>query len=110
MLPLIVPANDRSPVRSDAPRSVRSVGTTNRTVVVPITVVVRICLANSDSPIGADASGSVDSIGTSGCVARLREHERSKCNHDGEHRCAVSGEAQRGVFHFGCLRITGVGD
>ena len=94
---------------SDAPRSVGPVGTTNRTV-VPITVMVRICLANSHSPIGADASGSVDSIGTSGCVARLREHERSKCNHDGEHRCAVSGEAQRSVFHFGCLRITGVGD
>ena len=94
---------------SDAPRSVRSVGTTNRTVMVPITVVVRICLANSHGPIGADASGSVDSIGTSGCVARLREHKRSKCNHDGEHGCAVSGEAQRGVFHFGCLRIRGAG-
>ena len=95
---------------SDAPRSVGPVGATNRTVVVPVTVVVRICLANSHSPIGADASGSVDSIGTSGSVARLREHERSKCNHDGEHRCAVSGEAERSVCHFGCLRITRVGD
>jgi hypothetical protein len=79
-------------MRSDAPRSVGSVRTTNRTV-VPITVTVRICLANAHSPIGADASGSVDSIGTSGCVARLREHEGAKCNHDGEHRCAMSGEA-----------------
>ena len=70
---------------SDAPRSVGSVGTTNRTV-VPITVMVRICLANSYSPIGADASRSVDSIDTSGCVARLRKHERAKCNHDGDHR------------------------
>jgi hypothetical protein len=96
-------------VRSDAPRSVRSVGTTNRTVVVSITVVVRVWLANSHSPIGADASRSVDSIDTSGSVARLSEHERAKCNHDGEHRCVVSGEAQCSVFHFGCLRITGVG-
>ena len=95
---------------SDAPRSVGSVGTTNRTVVVSVTVVVRICLANSHSPIGADASGSVNSIDTSGCVARLSEHEGAKCNHDGEHRCAISGEAQLRVFHFGCLRITGVGD
>ena len=94
---------------SDAPRSVGSVGTTNRTV-VPITVMVRICLANSYSPIGADASRSIDAIDTGGCVARLGEHERAKCNHDGEHRCAVSGEAQHSVFHFGCLRITRVGD
>ena len=89
---------------SDAPRSVGSVGTTNRTV-VPITVMVRICLANSHSPIGADASGSVDSIGTSGCVARLGEHERAKCNHDGEHGCAILGKAQLSVFHFGYLSI-----
>ena len=51
---------------SDAPRSVGPVGATNRTVMVPVTVVVRICLANSHSPIGADASRSVDSIGTNG--------------------------------------------
>ena len=94
---------------SDAAGSVGSVGTTNR-MVVPITVMVRICLVNSHSPIGADASGSVDSIDTSGCVARLSEHECAKCNHDGEHRCAISGEAQRSVFHFGYLRIRGVGD
>ena len=92
---------------SDAPRSVGSVGTTNR-MVVPITVMVRICLANSHSP--TDASGSVDSIGTSGCMARLRKHERSKCNYDGEHHCAISGEAQRSVFHFGYLWVTGVVD
>ncbi len=84
---------------SDAPRSVGTVGTTNRTVVVPVTVVVRICLANSHSPIGADASGSVDSIDTGGCVARLGEHERAKCNHHGEHRCAILGKAQLSVFH-----------
>jgi hypothetical protein len=108
MLDLIWPPDDRSPMGSDAPRSVGTVRATNRTV-VPITVMVRICLANSHSPIGADASGSVDSIDTGGCVARLGEHERAKCNHDGEHRCAVSGEAQRSVFHFGC-RVTGVGD
>ena len=99
LLQLIWPADDRSPMRSDAPRSVRSVGTTNRTVVVPVAVVVRICLANSHSPIWADASGSVDSIDTSGCVARLGEHERAKCNHDGEHRCAILGKAQCKVFH-----------
>ena len=91
---------------SDAPRSVGPVGATNRTV-VPITVMVRICLANSHSPIGADASGSVDSIGTSGCVARLREHERSKCNHDGEHRCAISGEARHSIFHLGTFWLPG---
>ena len=101
MLPLIGPADDRSPMGSDAPRSVESVGATNRTV-VPITVTVRICLANSHRSVRADASGSVHAIGTSGCAARLREHERSKCKHDGEHRCAISGEAQRSVFHF-CL-------
>jgi hypothetical protein len=89
---------------SDAPRSVGSVRTTNRTV-VPITVMVRICLANAHGPIGADASGSVDSIGTSGCVARLREHERSKCNDDGEHRYAISGEAQHSVFHFNTFSV-----
>jgi hypothetical protein len=87
---------------SDAPRSVGAVGATNRTV-VPITITVRICLANSHRSIRADASGSVHAIGTSGCAARLREHERSKCNHDGEHRCAISGKAQRRVFHFGYL-------
>ena len=107
--PLIWPPNDRSPMGSGAPRSVGSVGTTNRTV-VPITVMVRICLANSHSPIGADASGSVDAIGTSGCMARLRKHERSKCNYDGEHHCAISSEAQRGVFHIGYLWVTGVVD
>ena len=87
---------------SDAPRSVGPVGATNRTV-IPVTVMVRIWLANSHSPMGADASRSVDSIGTSGCAARLGEHERAKCNHDGEHRCAISGEAQRSVFHYGHL-------
>src|ERR1700745_2286828 len=59
--------------------------------------------------MGADASRSVDSIDTSGCVARLSEHEGTKCNHDGEHRCAVSGEAQRSVFHFGCCGLQGGG-
>jgi hypothetical protein len=92
---------------SDAPRSVGSVGTTNR-MVVPMTVMVRICLVNSHSPIGADASGSVDSIDTGGCVARLGEHECAKCNHDGEHRCAILGKAQLSVFHFGYLPIRGV--
>jgi hypothetical protein len=106
--PLIWPPNDRSPMGSDAPRSVGSVGTTNR-MVVPITVMVRICLANSHSPIGADASGSVDSIGTSGCMARLRKHERSKCNYDGEHHCAISGEAQRSVFHLGTFGLQELG-
>jgi len=99
LLPLIWPPDDRSPMRSDAPRSVGAVGAANRTV-VPITVTVRICLANSHSPIGADASGSIDAIDTSGCLARLGEHEGAKCNHDGEHRRAVSGEPQRSVFHF----------
>jgi hypothetical protein len=89
-------------VGSDAPRSVGPVGAANRTVVA-ITVMVRICLVNSHSPIGADASGSVDAICTSGCMARLGEHERAKSNHDSEHRCAISGEAQRSVFHFGYL-------
>ena len=93
---------------SDAPRSVGPVGATNRTVVVPVTVVVRIRLANSHSPIGADASGSVDSIGTSGSVARLGEHERAKCNHDGEHRCAISGDARLSVFLFGYRLVQGV--
>ena len=102
LLPLIGPADDRSPMWSDAPRSVGSVGTTNR-MVVPMTVMVRICLVNSHSPIGTDASGSVDSIDTGGCVARLGEHERAKCNHDGEHRCAILGKAQHSVFHFGYL-------
>ena len=92
---------------SDAPRSVRSVGATNRTV-IPITVMVRICLVDSYSPIGADASGSIDAIDTGGCVARLSEHERAKCNHDGEHRCAIFGDAQHSVFHFGYLLVTGV--
>jgi hypothetical protein len=87
---------------SDASCSVGPVGATNRTV-VPITVMVRICLANSHSPIGADASGSVDSIGTSGCMARLGEHKRAKSNRDSEDRYAISGEAQRSVFHFGYL-------
>jgi hypothetical protein len=95
-------ADDRSPMGSDSPRSVGAVGATDRTV-VPIAVMVRVCLANSHSPIGADASGSIDAVGTSGCVARLGEHERSKCNHDGEHRCAISGKAQRSDFHFGYL-------
>jgi hypothetical protein len=106
LLPLIGPADDRSPMWSDAPRSVGSVGTTNR-MVVPMTVMVRICLVNSHSPIGTDASGSVDSIDTGGCVARLGEHERAKCNHDGEHRCAISGDAQHRSFHFGYLLVTG---
>ena len=106
LLQLIWPADDRSPMWSDAPGSVGSVGTTNR-MVVPITVMVRICLVNSHSPIGTDASGSVDSIGTSGCVARLSEHERGQRNHDGEHRCAISGDAQHRSFHFGYLLVTG---
>jgi hypothetical protein len=78
----------------------------NRTVVtitvmmVAVTVVVRICLVDSHSPIGADASRSIDAIDTGGRVARLSEHERAKCNHDGEHRCAISGDAQHSVFHF----------
>jgi hypothetical protein len=87
-------------MRSDAPGSVGAVGATNRTV-VPITVTMRIWFANSHSPIGADASGSVDSIDTSGCVARLGEHEGAKCNHNGEHRCAISGEARHSIFHLG---------
>ena len=99
LVPLIGPADDRSPMGSDAPRSVRPMGATNRPV-IPITVMVRIWLANGHSPIGADASGSVNSIGTSGCVDRLSEHKREKCNHDGEHRCAISDESQRSVFHF----------
>jgi hypothetical protein len=109
MLGLIWPADDRSPMGSNTPRSVRAMGAINRTV-VPITVTVRICLANSHSPVGADASSSIDAIGTSGCTARLREHEQSKCNHDGEHRCAISGKAQPIVFHFGYLWIAGVPD
>ena len=84
---------------SDTSRSVGTVGATNRTM-VPITVTVRVWFANPHSPIGADASRSVDSIDTSGCVTRLGEHERAKCNHDSEHRCAISGEAQRSVFHL----------
>jgi hypothetical protein len=99
MLDLIWPADDRSPMGSDAPRSVGPVGATNRTV-VPITMMVRICLVNSHTPIGADASRSVDSICTSGCMARLGEHERAKSNHDSEDRYAISGEAQRSVFHY----------
>ena len=87
---------------SDAPRSVGAVGAGNRTVVT-ITVMVGICLVDSHSPIGADASGSIDAIDTGGCVARLSEHERAKCNHDGEHRCAISGDAQHSVFHLGYL-------
>ena len=87
---------------SDAPRSVGAVGAGNRTVVT-ITVMVGICLVDSHSPIGADASGSRDAIDTGGCVARLSEHERAKCNHDGEHRCAISGDAQHSVFHLGYL-------
>jgi hypothetical protein len=102
LVPLIWPADDRSSMGSDAPRSVRPMGATNRAV-IPITVMVRIWLANAHSPIGADASGSVDPIGTSGCVARLSEHKRGKCNHDGEHRGAKSDESQRSVFHFGYL-------
>ena len=98
-MPLIRPANDRSPMGSDASRSVGTVGATNRTV-VPITVVVRVWLANSHSPIGADASRSVDSIGTSGCLAWLGEHQRAERNHDGEHRYATSTEALRSAFHF----------
>ena len=89
---LIWPADDRSSMGSNTPRSVRAMGAINRTA-VPITVTVRICLANSYSPVGTDASSSIDAIGTSGCAARLREHERSKCDHDGEHRCAISGKA-----------------
>ena len=83
-------------------RSVRAMGAFNRTV-VPITVTVRICLANSYSPVGTDASSSIDAIGTSGCAARLREHERSKCDHDGEHRYTIPGKAQPSVFRFGYL-------
>ena len=59
-----------------------------------------ISLADDSSTIWADASRSVDPIGTSDCVARLGEHEHPKCNHDGEHRYAISGEAQQSVFHF----------
>ena len=57
---------------SDAPRSVGAVGATNRTVVVSVTVVVRICLANSHSAIGPDTSRSIDAINASGCVGRTR--------------------------------------
>jgi hypothetical protein len=100
-------------MRSDAPRSVGAVGAANRTVItitvmmVAITVMVRICLVDSHSPIGADASGSIDAIDTGCCVARLSEHERAKCNDDGEHRCAISGDAQHRSFHFGYLLVTG---
>ena len=99
-------------MRSDAPRSVGAVGAANRTVItitvmmVAITVMVRICLVDSHSPIGADASGSVDSIDTSGSVARLSEHERAKCNDDGEDRRAISGDAEHRSFHFGYLLVT----
>ena len=102
MLDLLWPADDRSPMGSNTPRSVPAMSAINGTV-VPITVTVRICLANSYSPVGTDASSSIDAIGTSGCAARSRERVRSKCNHDGEHRCAISGKAQRRVFHFGYL-------
>jgi hypothetical protein len=85
---------------SDAPRSVGPVGAIDRTV-VSITVMMRIWLANSHSPIGSDTPRSIDSIGTSGGVTGLGEYERAQCNHDSERRCAISGEAQRSVFHFG---------
>jgi hypothetical protein len=93
-------------MRSDAPRSVGAVGAGNRTVVT-ITVMVRVWLVDSHSPIGADASRSVNSIGTNRCVARLSEHEHGKCDHDGEHRRAISGDAQHRSFHFGYLLVTG---
>jgi hypothetical protein len=92
---------------SNAPRSVRAVGAANRTVItitvmmVPITVAVRVRLAYSHSPMGADASGSIDAVDTGGCVARLSEHERAKCNHNGEHRRAISGDAHQSVLHLG---------
>ena len=94
-------------MRSDAPRSVGALGAGNRTVVT-ITVMVRVSLVDSYSPIGADASGSIDAIDTGGCVARLSEHERAKGSHDGEHRRAISGDAEHTVFHFGYLLVTKV--
>jgi hypothetical protein len=99
---------------SNAPRSVGAVGAGNRTVVtitvmmVAITVMVRIRLVDSHSPIGADASGSIDAIDTGGRVARLSEHESAKCNHDGEHRRAISDDAQHSFFHLGYLLLTEV--
>jgi hypothetical protein len=107
--PLIWPANYRSAMGSDASRSVGTVGATNRTV-VPITVMARIRLANSNSPIGSDAASPIDAIDTSGCVAWLGKHERAKCNHDGEHRDAISGEALCSVFHFCPFWMRGVRD
>jgi hypothetical protein len=98
LLPLIWPANDRTPMGSDAPRPVGTVGATNRTVVP--TVMARIWLANSHSPVGADAPSTIDPIDTGGCVTRLCEHERAKSHHNGKHRCAISIEAQYSVFHF----------
>jgi hypothetical protein len=92
LLRLIGSADDRALMWSNAPRSVGAVGAGNRTVVT-ITVMVRVSLVDSYSPIGADASGSIDAIDTGGCVARLSEHERAKCSHDGEHRRAISGDA-----------------
>jgi hypothetical protein len=113
LLRLIGPADDCAPMWSNAPRSVGAMGAANRTVVtitvmmVAVTVVVRICLVDSHSPIGANASGSIDAIDTGGCVAQFSEHECAKCNHDGEHRCAISGDAQHSVFHFKYLLVTG---
>jgi hypothetical protein len=91
----------------NAPRSVGAVGAGDRRVIT-ITVMVGICLVDSHSPIRADASGPIDAIHTGGCVARLSEHERAKCNQDGENRCAISGDAQDSVFHLGYLLVTEV--
>ena len=111
LLRLIGPVDDCATMWSNAPRSVGAMGAANRTVVtitvmmVAITVVVRICLVDSHSPIGADTSGSIDAIDTGGCVARVSEHERAKCDHDGEHRCAISDDAQHSVLHIGHLGL-----
>jgi hypothetical protein len=81
---------------SDAPRPVGTVGAT----VVPITVMARIWLANSHSPIWSDAASPIDAIDTSGWVTWLGERERANCNHDGEHRDAISSEALCSVYDF----------
>jgi hypothetical protein len=109
LLPLVWPANDRSTMGSDTPRSVRTAGATHRAV-VPMTVMVRIWLANSHSPVRSHASRSVDAINTSGCMAWLGEHERAKCSHDGEHRYATSSEALCKKCHFGTSWSRGIRD
>jgi hypothetical protein len=91
---------------SNAPRSVGTVGATNRTV-VPMTVMVRIWFANSHSPVRADAPSPIDPIDTGGCVAGLGEHQRAKSHHDGEHRNAISGETVCTMFHFCPFKFEG---